>query len=136
MHSTIDQLEWDEHDGTLKWISTTPTLPPDFAVEHNTAAEVVIDGQGQFLYASNRGHDSIAVFAVDGRTGALSLVERHSSGGKAPRHFAIDPSGDWVLVANQQTNNIVVFKRDRSSGMLKDTGKIYKVDKPVCLVFA
>jgi 6-phosphogluconolactonase len=136
MHSTIDQLEWDDHDGTLKWISTTPTLPPEFAVEHNTAAEVVIDGQGRFLYASNRGHDSIAVFAVDDRTGALTLVERHSSGGKAPRHFAIDPSGDWVLVANQETNNIVVFKRDRSSGMLKDTGKLYKVDKPVCLVFA
>jgi 6-phosphogluconolactonase len=136
MHSTIDQLAWDEHHGTLKWISTTPTLPLDFPVEQNTAAEVVIDGEGRFLYASNRGHDSIAIFSIDGRTGELTLVERHSCGGKEPRHFAIDPSGHWLLVANQQTNNIVVFKRDRSSGTLKDTGKFCKVDKPVCLVFA
>jgi 6-phosphogluconolactonase len=136
MHATVDQLAWDERNGTLKWVSNTPMLPVDFPISKNTAAELAIDSEGRFLYASNRGHDSIAVFSIDGRTGELSLVERKSCGGKGPRHFAIDPSGDWLLVANQHTNDIVIFRRDRSSGKLSETGRSRKAIEPVCIVFA
>lgn len=135
MDSSIDQLAWDEQHGTLKWISNAPLLPANFPLGKNTAAELAMDASGRFLYASNRGHDSIAVFSIGAWSGALTLTQRVPCGGKEPRHFAIDPSGDWLLVANEKTNDIVVFHRDRSTGMLKATGRSYKIIEPVCLVF-
>jgi 6-phosphogluconolactonase len=90
---------------------------------------------GRFLYASNRGHDSIAVFAIESRTGRLSLIEHQSTRGKTPRHFAIDPTGRWLLAENQDSDNIVVFRLDPATGRLTPTGQEVKVGSPVCVEF-
>ncbi len=136
LHSTVDQLAWNEEHGTLKLLSTAVLLPSDFAANTNRAAELAIDAGGRFLYASNRGHDSIAVLSIDRSTGTLTTVQRVACGGKNPRHFAVDPSGNWLLVANQDTNNLVVFRRDPISGKLMPGSGACQLDKPVCLVFA
>ena len=90
---------------------------------------------GRFLYASNRGHDSITVFAIDTRTGKLSLVEHQPTRGKTPRHFAIDPTGRWLLAENQDSDNVVVFHLDPATGRLTPTGQEIKVGSPVCIEF-
>jgi 6-phosphogluconolactonase len=90
---------------------------------------------GRFVYGSNRGHDSIVVFGVDPRDGALACVEHQSSQGKAPRHFGIDPTGQWLLAENQDSDNIVVFRIDQQTGRLKPTGQVVEVGSPVCAVF-
>jgi 6-phosphogluconolactonase len=115
-------------------IQKISALPTGFAGE-NTAAEIAIHPGGKFLYTSNRGDDSIAVFAIDQTSGRLALVERVSSGGKTPRNFAIDPDGSHLLAANQSSGNIVEFTIDKSSGRLSSTGEVAKVPSPVCLVF-
>ena len=89
----------------------------------------------KFLYASNRGHDSIAVFAIDSAKGTLTLVADILTGGKEPRHFAIDPSGKYLLAENQLSNNIVVFKINPATGGLTPTGQVVEVPSPVNLVF-
>jgi 6-phosphogluconolactonase len=90
---------------------------------------------GRFLYASNRGHDSIAVFAIDPNANRLTLVEHVPTGGKIPRNFAIDPTGAYLLAANQNTNNIVVFRIDQKTGRLTSTGETIEIPSPVCIVF-
>jgi 6-phosphogluconolactonase len=96
---------------------------------------VVQAPDGKFLYASNRGDaNEIAIFAID-HLGQLTMVGRQSVLGKTPRNFAIDPSGNFLLAANQNTNDIVIFKRDSGTGLLTDTGKRIQVDRPVCLKF-
>jgi 6-phosphogluconolactonase len=90
---------------------------------------------GKFLYGSNRGHDSIAVFAVDRKSGKLTLVEIQSTQGRTPRHFAIDPTGRWLLAENQASDSVVVFAIDAGSGKLKPTGQSIAIGSPVCAVF-
>jgi 6-phosphogluconolactonase len=96
---------------------------------------VQVHPSGKFLYGSNRGHDSIAVFAVDSRTGRLTFLEHQSTQGKTPRHFAIDPTGRWLLAENQDSDNVVVFQIDTRTGRLTPAGQEIKVGSPVCLEF-
>ena len=109
------------------------TLPQDFQGS-NTAAEIRVHPSGKFLYASNRGHDSIAAFAIES-TGRLRLVGHFPAQGKTPRHFAFDPGGSRLWVANQDSSNIVGFTIDPVSGKLTETSQIKNVTSPVCLVF-
>ena len=110
------------------------TLPKAFS-GRNDAAEIALHPSGKFLYTSNRGNDTIAVFNVQRRDGRLSLVANIPTGGKEPRHFAIDPSGNYLLAENQLSNNIVVFKIDLATGLLAPTGQVLDVPSPVDLTF-
>jgi 6-phosphogluconolactonase len=134
MGGSITGFGYDASAGTLRKLQTISTLPKDFK-GHNDSAEIVADAKGKFLYASNRGPDDIAVFAIDGTNGTLHVVENVPTKGKAPRNFAIDPTGTYLFVANQESNNIVVFRIDSKSGRLTDTGELLHVPSPVCIVF-
>ena len=134
MHSAVDSFTWDSANGTLKQFQTISALPADFK-KPNDAAEIVVHPNGKFLYSSNRGSDSIAVFTVDSQKGTLSLRENVSTGGKTPRNFTIDPTGKYLLAANQESNNIVVFRIDQKSGKLTPTGQVVEAPSPVCIVF-
>ena len=114
---------------------TVSTLPEALSGQ-SSCAEIALHPSGKFLYASNRGHDSLAVFAADAKTGRLSLVEHAPTQGKTPRHFALDPTGDWLLAENQASDNVVVFRVDAKTGRLKATGMKAEVPSPVCAVFA
>jgi 6-phosphogluconolactonase len=96
---------------------------------------VKIHPSGKFLYGSNRGHDSIAVFTVDQDSGHLTPVGYQPVGGKWPRHFNIDPSGKWLLVANQRSDNLTVFRIDQASGQLTPAGEVNGIGSPVCVLF-
>ena len=134
LNSTITAYTWDGAAGTLSVIDAVSTLPAGFKGENSTA-EVVIHPNGKFVYGSNRGHDSIAVFRMDPATGKLTLVEHVSTLGKTPRNFAIDPTGKYLFAANQDTNNVVLFRLDPATGKLTPTGQELKVGSPVCVRF-
>jgi len=137
LHTTITGFNYDAERGTLSEPKTVSTLPGDVAPrpEYSTA-EIQVHPNGRFLYGSNRGHDSIAVFAVDPRTGALTPIEHVPTQGKTPRHFTLDPTGTHLLVANQGSGSVVVFRIDSESGRLKTTGQTLRVPSPVCVTFA
>ncbi|HEV2294800.1 MAG TPA: lactonase family protein [Tepidisphaeraceae bacterium] len=130
---TITAFHYDAARGAMSAFQTIPTLPPDFKDE-NTTAEVVVHPSGKFLYGSNRGHDSIAVFAVDA-DGKLTPRGHTSTQGQTPRNFAIDPSGRFLLAANQKTGNVVVFQINQETGDLKPAGSTIEVPAPVCIRF-
>ena len=134
MGSTVTAFAYDSKQGSLRELQTITTLPPDFKGE-STCAEIQAHPSGRFIYASNRGHDSIAVFSVATATGELSKVEVQSTQGKTPRHFALDPSGHWLLAENQGSDSVVEFKVDTESGRLTATGERITVSSPVCAVF-
>lgn len=134
MGGSVCVFAYDAAHGALSLKQTIPTLPPDFH-ELNTSAEIRIHPNGRFVYASNRGHDSIAVFACDAQTGLLSLVEIVPCGGKHPRNFALSPDGNWLLCANRDTNDVVVFRVDPATGRLTLTKNRATVGKPVCVLF-
>jgi 6-phosphogluconolactonase len=121
-------------DGNLEKIEETSTLPEGFEGK-NSSSDIHISPDGKFLYAANRFHDSIAVFAIDGQTGKLTLVSHHSTMGQVPRNFVISPSGKHVLVANQESDTVIVYDRDEKTGKLSPSGKKINVSMPVCLVF-
>jgi len=133
LDSTVTAFRYDAEKGTLTEFQTITTLPADFS-GNTTTAEVVIHPNGKFLYGSNRGHDSLAIYAID-EDGRLTLVGHESTGGKTPRNFAIEPSGKFLLAANQGTNNILVFQIDPATGKLKRTGTEVEVPAPVCVRF-
>jgi 6-phosphogluconolactonase len=118
----------------LDVLHAVSTLPPDFKGD-NAAAEVEVHPSGKFLYASNRGLDSIAVFAINTRKTTLTLLGNVATLGKAPRSFAIDPTGSYLFVANQDSDNVVQFRIDPSSGLLTPTGQVLQVPTPVCVTF-
>src|SRR5262249_44539726 len=120
--------------GTLTKIQTLSTLPKDFTGTSHTA-EVVVHPSGKFLYGSNRGHNSIAVFTINEATGELTAAGHQSDKIKTPRNFNIDPSGKFCLVANQDSDSIVVFKIDPKTGELQSTGITAEVPVPVCVKF-
>jgi 6-phosphogluconolactonase len=134
MASTVTAFSVDLKAGLLHRSQTISTLPDDFKGE-NDDAEVEVHPSGKFLYASNRGHDSIAVFAIDPGKGTLTVVEHASTQGKIPRNFAIDPTGTLLFAENQQSNNIVIFRIDEKTGKLTPTGKVLEVGQPVCVKF-
>lgn len=133
MKSTVTAFNYDAASGTLKEMQNTSTLPKDFTGEDNSA-EIEVDAKGRFLYASNRGHDSITVFAI-AKNGRLTPVEYVPTQGKAPRSFRIDPTGDYLFAANQDTGSIVQFRIDPKTGRLTATGKKVELYKPVCIQF-
>jgi 6-phosphogluconolactonase len=123
------------HSGEkFRSVQVISMLPAGFS-GRNDAAEIALHPSGKFLYASNRGDDTIAIFSVDPAKGTLAFVARVPTGGKEPRHFAIDPSGKYLLAENQHSNNIVVFKIDAATGGLTPTGQIVDVPSPVDLTF-
>ena len=134
IRAKLTAFAYDGEHGTLKELQTLSTLPQDFKGA-KSCAEVQMHPSGRFIYGSNRGHDSIAVYAIDPGTGKLSWVDCQSSGGKTPRHFLIDPSGQWLLAENQDSDNIVVFRLDTATGRLSPTGEVIQVPSPVCAVF-
>ena len=120
--------------GDMKELQTISSLPKDFAGK-NTAGEIALSSSGKFLYASNRGNDTIAVFAVDSVKGTLQLIQFVPVQGKTPRDFVIDPSGIFLLAANQDSGNIVTFRMDQKSGRLTATGQEVQLSAPVCIQF-
>jgi len=134
MGSLVTVFAYDRNGGTLQERQTISTLPNDFSGSNNSA-ELEVHPSGRFLYASNRGHDSIAVFAIDPTSKTLTVVEHVNTRGKIPRSFAIDPTGAYLLAANQNTSNIVVFRIDQKTGRLTSTGEELKTPSPVCIVF-
>jgi 6-phosphogluconolactonase len=115
-------------------LQTISTLPKDFSGQ-NDDAEIQMHPSGKFLYGSNRGNDSIAVFAIDASKGTLTPVEYAPTQGKIPRSFEIDPTGTLLFAANQKSDNIVVFKIDGKTGHLTPTGQVLDVGSPVCVKF-
>ncbi len=134
MASTVTAFSIDLKAGMLHRSQNISTLPDDFKGE-NDDAEIRIHPSGKFLYASNRGHDSITVFAIDATKGMLAVVEHASTQGKTPRSFEIDPTGTLLFAENQQSNNIVIFHIDQNTGKLTPTGKVLEVGQPVCVKF-
>lgn len=135
MGSMLTAFSYNATRGALHELQEISTLPKDFKVENNDA-EVMVHPSGKFLYGSNRGRDSIAVFAVDPQKGTLTAIEDVSTQGKTPRNFAIDPTGRFLFAANQDTNNIVIFQIDSKTGRLTPTGEVINVPSPVCVTFA
>jgi 6-phosphogluconolactonase len=131
MGNTIILFNWDTKNGTLSEVQTTPTLPKDFQGA-STCAEVQVHPSGRFVYASNRGHDSIAVFSVDAHTGRLTPIQHVPSGGKTPRNFEMDPTARWMLVTNHGNEKAMVFRIDQETGKLTPVGQPVDVPAPFC----
>ena len=134
MHNTVTAFDYDPADGALHPLQKISILPKSFTGE-NTAAEIQVHPSGKFLYASNRGHDSIAVFAIDPNKGTLTLVEYASTKGQGPRNFEIAPGGKLLFAANEKADNVVVFRINQQTGRLTTTGKVLEVAQPVCVKF-
>jgi 6-phosphogluconolactonase len=121
--------------GKLSLLQNIATHPADFQGQPGSA-DIHVSPDGKFLYASNRGEENnLAIFFINPASGKLTLIGYQSTMGKTPRNFAIDPTGQYLLVANQDSNNIVVFKRNKVTGLLKETGDQIELPKPVCLQF-
>jgi 6-phosphogluconolactonase len=131
--STVTVFANDARE-TWRSIQTISALPQGFS-GRNDAAEIAMHPSGKWLYTSNRGHDTLAVFAVEPGKGTLRLLEDVPTGGKEPRHFAIDPTGNYLLTENQNTDTIVTFRIDSASGKLTPTGDVTHVPSPICLAF-
>jgi 6-phosphogluconolactonase len=134
MGGTVTAFRYDAGSGMLHNLQTVSTLPREFKGK-NDSAEIEVHPSGKFLYASNRGPDDIAVFAVSRTKGTLTAIDHFPTKGKTPRNFAIDPSGRYLFAANQGSNNIVVFRIHPSSGRLTATGQVLDVPSPVCAKF-
>lgn len=132
LDSTVSVFAWDSVKGALKEIQAMPMLPENFS-DASTAADIHLTPSGKFLYASNRGHDSLAMYTVDEQSGLLTPMGHVSTHGQIPRNFAIDPTGAFLLVANQFSHNVVVFRINPENGRLFETGHIIEVPQPVCV---
>lgn len=130
--NTVTAYRFKEADGSLSEIESVSTLPEDFD-GHNTTADIHVHPSGKFLYGSNRGHDSVAILAVDQSTGKLTPSGHEWTQGRTPRNFGIDPTGKVLLAANQDTGNIATYFIDGESGGLTPTGHTAEVPKPVCI---
>jgi 6-phosphogluconolactonase len=128
-------FRWDGGKGTLTQFQSVKTLAESFK-DPSTAAEIAVRADGKFLYASNRGEDSIVVYAIDAGTGELSLKQRVPSGGKVPRYFTFDPTNKWLIVSNQDGANVNVFSVDAKTGELTQKGTPVALVKPMAVVFA
>jgi 6-phosphogluconolactonase len=133
--STVTAFTYDADKGVLEAKQVLPTLPAGYEGPNDTA-EIAIHPSGKFLYISNRGRDSIAIFGVSAKTGLLTYVGDFLTRGKTPRNFVIDPSGHYLLSANEDTNDITVFRIDGNSGELSFTGERVEVPAPVDILFA
>jgi len=134
LNNTVTAYKYDAQRGRLEEFQTLPTLP-DGVEAPNTTAEVQVHPSGKFLYGSNRGHDSIAMFAIDAETGRLAPLGQQPSGGRTPRNFGIDPTGRFLLAAHQDSNTVVVHRIDAASGRLEKTEHQAEIPTPVCVKF-
>jgi 6-phosphogluconolactonase len=134
LDSTVTIFYYLADRGALSHRQTITTLPIGFSGQ-NTTAEIVVHPDGRFVYGSNRGDDSIAVFRADRGGGRLRLEQHVPTGGRTPRSFAIDPTGQWLWAANQSTDNIVLFRIDPESGQLTPSGTTLEIGSPVCVKF-
>lgn len=134
LDSSLTTFKYNAAQGTLTAFETVSTLPRDFSGQ-SFCADIHVAKSGRFVYGLNRGHNSIVVFAIDPRSGRLTLVEHVSTEGKWPRNFTIDPSGRFLLVANQHTDNVVTFRIDQQTGRLTPTGQVTEIPTPVCIQF-
>jgi len=134
MGNTIEVFKHDGETGALEPLQVVPTLPVDFSGS-NTTAEIFVHPNGRTVYVSNRGHDSIAVFAVEEGTGKLRPLDHTATGGKMPRNFTIDPTGKWLVAANQASDDIFVFRIDPATGKLSATGETAKLPTPMSIAF-
>src|SRR5216683_7523228 len=132
LSSTVTVLRYDGERGSFEPFQTVSTLPKDFKGS-STTAEVQVHPSGKFLYGSNRGHNSIAVFTIAANSGRLTAAGYQAQEIKIPRNFSIDPTGKFLLVANQDANNIVVFRIDPKTGELTPTGNKVEAPAPVCI---
>lgn len=133
MASTITVFAYNSAVGTLQEIQTLSTLPDGFSSDDYTTAAIHVHPSGKFVYGSNRGHNSIAIFACDGQTGKLTPAGHVSTQGRTPRDFVIDPTGQFLLAANQDSDDIYVYRVDAQTGSLTPTGFSVQVPIPVCL---
>ncbi len=134
LNSTLAALVFDRVTGRIQESQALSTLPDAFCGQ-NICADVHVHPSGAFVYASNRGHDSIAVFAVDEETGTLTPIQHQSSLGKTPRGIVLDPTGEFLLAANQETDSVVVFAVNPGTGVLSHTGHAVDIPAPTCLCF-
>ncbi|MEZ4620495.1 MAG: lactonase family protein [Caldilineaceae bacterium] len=134
LDSTVTVFRYTDVTGALDPIQSISTLPAGFDGRSH-CADIHVHPTGKFVYGSNRGHDSLAIFTVDQTTGKLTATGHESTGGKVPRNFAIDPSGSFLLAANQNSDNVVVFRINLATGQLTPTGYELTVPTPVCLKF-
>jgi 6-phosphogluconolactonase len=136
MRCTVTAFGHDAARGALTAIQTISTLPQGQSVEKGfSTAEVQVHPSGRFLYGSNRGHDTIAVFTIDEKTGRLTSVQHEPTQGSTPRNFGIDPAGHFLLAANQRSDSVVVFRINASTGRLTPAGSRIEVGAPVCVKF-
>ena len=135
MLSSVGAYSYDAGRGTLTALQTVSTLPEGFSAE-NSGAEIILHPTGKFLYTSNRGHDSIAIFRIDAAKGTLTAAGHVLTQGKTPRGFAVDPSGRFLVAGNQNSGTVVVFRIDQQTGGLTPTGTTLQVGSPVNVVFS
>ena len=128
---TVTAFRYNAKRGRLRTLQTLSTVP--HPVDGNSTAEVLVHPTGQFLYGSNRGHNSIAMFRINKKNGKLTALGHESTRGSTPRNFGIDPTGQFLLAANQQSDNVTVFRINQETGKLKFTGNEIKLSKPVCV---
>jgi 6-phosphogluconolactonase len=133
LDSTVTTYRYNAERGELKPCQIVSTLPPTFT-GNSRASEIAV--AERFVYGSNRGHDSIAIFLIDQATGMLSSAGWESTQGKTPRFFALDSSGKFLYAANENSDTIVTFRIDQATGKLAPTGQVVKTGSPVCIVFA
>jgi len=131
--SSVTAYAYDAAKGALSEIQTISTLPEE--TRGNSTAEIQVHPSGKFLYCSNRGHDSLAIFTIDEKTGKLTAAGHQKTLGSTPRNFGIDPTGQFVIACNQGTDNVAVFKVDQASGKLTPVGEPISVPAPVCVKF-
>jgi 6-phosphogluconolactonase len=135
LSSEVVAFHWDAGKGVLTPFQTVKTLAESFTGA-STAAEIRVRADGRFLYASNRGEDSVVVYAIDAGTGALTFKQRVSTGGKTPRYFTFDPTNQWFVVSNQEGGNLAVFRVDAKTGELSPTGNGAMITRPMGVLFA
>lgn len=133
---TITVFAWDAQSGTMTALQTVETVPEELKAKEKTvsASEIRVHPSGRFVYAANRGHDTISVFSVDASTGLLTLTEREPVRGATPRNFNLDPSGSWLLAAGQDSHTLAVFQVDPQTGELMYHGSIVSVPAPICIL--
>lgn len=130
MTAAVDTMKYDKANGTFAPLQTTSALPAEFTGARS-AAEIAVHPNGRFLYTSNRGHDSIAIFDIDPRTGWIRSGRWVSTRGKTPRHFAIDPSAAFLFAVNQESNNLSIYRMDPKTGNLIPFGDAVETPVPV-----
>ncbi len=135
MDSTVNAYHWNGERGTLAAFQRIPTTPTTYTGD-NTGAEIAVLPSGRFLYASNRGHDSIAIYAIDQANGMLTHVGWESVQGKKPRYFGLSPDASLLYAANENTHSIVAFSIDQATGRLQPTGLVIETGSPTCIAFA